>query len=299
LNFDIGEILARASQITWRHKVLWVFNIFPILFGFLFVPIVFIPTFFIGPYSLFRQGTIDASYFLSLFTGINLVLILLSVLLYAIGAASSSLGILRVENGQAQLPFRDLLQDGLEYFWHILGVTLLVGGAASLVLLPVFGCMTLFSAATRGLGLACLMPVLFFLYPAMLMAYSLIELSQAAVIADKRNTISAIVRSWALIRLYFWRFVWFSMVLYVGVFLLSMIFFLPLSIPFLFLLLRMQGPLAGFDAQRFGEALIGLSLVLLPILALVQGVALTFIKASFMNIYLRLTRSTVLQTALQ
>jgi hypothetical protein len=299
LNFDIGEILARASQITWRHKVLWVFNMFPILFGFLFLPAVFIPMFFLGPYSLFRQASIDPTYYLSLLGSIDLLVILLSILLYVVGAAASSLGILRVENGRPQLPFRDLLQDGLEYFWRILSVTVLVGGAASLVLLPVFSCMTLFGVATRGLGLTCLVPLLFFLYPAMLMAYSLAELSQAAVIADNRGIRSAISRSWALMRLHFWPFVRFSLVLYLGVFLLSLIFLLPLGIPFLFLFLRMQGPLTGFNAQRFGESVIVLCLVLLPILALVQGVTATFIRSAFMDIYLRLTRSTVLQTALQ
>ena len=299
MNFDIGEILTRASQITWKHKVLWVFNMFPLLFGVLFVPTVLIPMFFLGPYSLFRQGSIDSSYYLSLFSGIDLVLILLSIVLYTIGAASSSLGILRVENGRTQLPFRELLQDGLEYFWRILWITLVVGGATGLVLLPIFGCMTLVSAATRGLGLACLVPLLFFLYPALLLAYSMLELSQAALIADKRGTLSALSRSWALMRTHFWTFVRFSLVLYIGIFVLSLIFLLPLAIPYLFLFLRMRAPLAGFNAQQFGDSLILLNLVLLPILAIVLGVAVTFIKSSFMDIYLRLTRSTLMQTALQ
>lgn len=299
MNFDIGEILRRATRITWKHKVLWVFNMFPVLFGFLFVPTVFIPMFFLGPYSLFRQGAIHPSDYLSTLTGTDVVLILLSLLLYAAGAAASFLGILRVENGRERLPFRELLQDGFEYFWPILGLTLLAGGAASLVLLLVSGSMALAGMATRGLGLICFAPLLFFLYPAMLMAYSLVEEAQAAAVADQVGALAALSRSWALMKAHFGMFVRFSLVLYLGIFILSLIFLLPLAVPFLFLFLAMQGPLAGFDAQRFGWSLAGLSLVLLPALALVQGVAVTFIKSAFMLIYLRLTRSPVQQTALK
>lgn len=60
MNFDIGEILIHASQIMRKRKVLRVFNMFPVLSGFLFIPTVFIPIFFPGPYSLFRQGRIDS-----------------------------------------------------------------------------------------------------------------------------------------------------------------------------------------------------------------------------------------------
>lgn len=299
MNFDIGEILTRASQITWKHKVLWVFSMFPVLFSFLFVPVVFIPMFFIGPYSLASQRSIDQRYYLSLFGNTDLVLAILAILLYVVGTASSSLGILRIENGRKELAFRELLQDGLDYFWPVLGVTLLIGGTASLLLMLVFGCMTVVGFATRGLGLACLLPLLFFVYPAMLMAYSLLEQSQAAVVVHKVGVRPAISRGWALIRSRFWDFVRFSLVLYIGMFVLSLVFLLPLLFPFLFLFLVIQSPQAGSDLQALGWPLVGLSLALLSILALVQGIAMTFIRSAFMIIYLRLTRSTAPQTALQ
>ena len=28
MNFDFGEVLSRAWQIIWKHKILWVFGIF-------------------------------------------------------------------------------------------------------------------------------------------------------------------------------------------------------------------------------------------------------------------------------
>jgi hypothetical protein len=129
VNFDVGEVLTRAWQITWKHKVLWVFNMFPVLLSFLFIPIVFIPMFFIGP-----------------------------------------------------------------------------------------------------------------------------------------NALSSIVT-------------------------------LPFMAPFFFLPLIVESSQTGFNFQVFGWILLAFSLVLLPILALVQGFSLAFMKSAFMIIYLRLTRSTVLQPA--
>lgn len=299
MNFDIGEILSHASQVTWRHKVLWVFNMFPVLFSFLFVPVVFIPMFFIGPYSLAAQGITDQRYYLSLFGNTDLVLAILALFLYVVGTASSSLGILRIENGSKQLTFRELLQDGLDYFWPVLGVSLIVGGAAALGLALVIGCVAVVGFATRGLGLACLLPLLFFVYPAMLMAYSLLEQCQAAVVVHKMGVRPAIGRGWALVRSHFLDFVRFSLLFYIGMLVLSFVFLLPLLLPFLFLFLVIQSPQAGSDLQNLGWSMVGISLVLFTVLALVQGIAMTFIKSTYMVIYLRLTRTTELRTALQ
>jgi hypothetical protein len=295
VNFDIGEVLARAWEITWKHKVLWVFNMFPVLLSLLFIPVVFIPMFFIGPNSLMNQGFVDQPLYVSVFIGTNLLLTFLSIILYAAGAASASLGILRVEKGRERLLFRDLFQDGLEYFWRILGVTLLIGAVISVVFLLLFGCMMLVGMATMGLGMICLQPLFLLLYPALLIVYSLVEQSQAAVIADDMGVTEAISRGWALIKANFWRFVLISLGIYFGIFILSSIVMLPFMAPFFFLPMIMEGSQEGFESQMFGWVLLFLSMILLPILAILQGFSLTFMKSAFMIVYLHLTRSTALQ----
>ena len=42
MNFDVGEVLSRAWQITWKHRVLWIIGI---LFGF-FISTMFLLMFF-------------------------------------------------------------------------------------------------------------------------------------------------------------------------------------------------------------------------------------------------------------
>jgi hypothetical protein len=299
VNFDIGDILTRASQITWRHKILWVFNMFPVLVSFLFIPVVFIPMIFLGPYALVRQASAYQPSYLNLFATTSALLALLSLVFYVVASASTSMGVLRIESGFRHQTFRDLFQDGLKYFWPILGITLLIGGAASVVLLLGAGCVLLAGAATRGLALLCLIPLFLSLYPFLLLAYCWIEQSQAALLVERSGLLPAIGRAWNLIRAHFGKFLLISLFLSIPLLLLSAIAGLPLAFTFIFVPLIVQVSLPDFDFQRFGWTLIGFSLILLPILALVQGVSMTFIKTAFMTTFLRLTRISVLQTALQ
>jgi hypothetical protein len=162
-----------------------------------------------------------------------------------------------------------------------------------------FGCMMLFGMATLGLGMICLQPLYLLMYPAMLLAYALVEESQAAVVADRLDVFQAIARGWALMRLHFWKFALITLIIYLGIFILGMIVSLPFMIPFFFLPLVMGNLQESFDFQKFGWVMMGFSLVMLPFLALFQGIAMTFMKSAFMVIYLRLTRTPVMQTALQ
>jgi hypothetical protein len=142
-------------------------------------------------------------------------------------------------------------------------------------------------------------PLFLLVYPAILMGSAVVEESQAAVMADKMETTVAVTRGWTLVRTHFKMFARFVLMIYLGALLLGLIFTLPLILPFLFLFLLSQSMAAGFHFQGLGSNLLGLSLLLLPLLALAHGIVLTFIKSAFLLIYRRLTRSTRPQTALQ
>jgi hypothetical protein len=46
MNFDIGEVLSRAWQITWKHKVLWIIGILYGFFVSIMFPLMFSPILF-------------------------------------------------------------------------------------------------------------------------------------------------------------------------------------------------------------------------------------------------------------
>ena len=45
MTFDFGELLSRAWQITWKHKMLWVFGFVQTMAGLLLLPLAIIPAF--------------------------------------------------------------------------------------------------------------------------------------------------------------------------------------------------------------------------------------------------------------
>lgn len=291
MRFDLGEVLTRAWQITWKHKVLWVFNILPVLIGLLFLPVIFIPIFFIDPRSLAGPNFLEQPGYAALVIGVSLLNGILSMLLYARGASSASLGILRVEEGAEDLSFRELFRDGAQFFGRILGIALLIGLTVSLVLLVFFGCLMLIGTVTMGIGMICIQPLFLLIYPAMLVVYALIEQSQAAVVVDDKGVSDALARGWDLIRNNFWSILLITLIVYLVLTVLSSIVVMPLMIPFFLLPFFMENSQVEFSLRTFGLIIAVFSIFLLPVIAVVQGFSLTYMKSAFMLVYLRLTRS--------
>jgi hypothetical protein len=295
MKFDLGEVLTRAWQITWNHKLLWVFNILPVLLSLLFLPVIFIPIFFMGPNPFTSPDFFQEPGFGLLFVGVNLLNGILSILLYARGISSASLGILRVEEGEPVLSFRELFQEGAKFFGRVLGIMLLVGLGVSLVFLLFFGCLMLIGTVTMGIGMICIQPLFLLIYPAALVVYALLEQSLAAVIVDDKGVSDALSRGWDLIRNNFWSIILVTLIVYLGITILSSIVMLPFMVPFFFLPLFMENSQVEFSIRTFGLIMAVFSIFLLPIIAVVQGFSLTYMKSTFMLVYLRLTRSPKLQ----
>jgi hypothetical protein len=100
----------------------------------------------------------------------------------------------------------------------------------------------------------------------------------------------AIRRGWELVRANFWRIVLISLVVYVGVGILSSVVMLPLMSPFFFFSFLMDG--GQFDPSPRTMILFmgGFSLLFLPMMAFVQGIGITFLKSTYALVYLRLTK---------
>jgi type IV secretory pathway TrbL component len=101
MNFDLGEVLSRAWQITWKHKALWVIGI---LFGFfvsILFPLMFSPILF--PV-LMQNSKIDSRPILVLLVVYVIVFLLFIVVLYPIRVLvqpSLTVGVLdATENGE-------------------------------------------------------------------------------------------------------------------------------------------------------------------------------------------------------
>jgi len=288
MNFDFGEILSSAFQITWKRKILWVFNVLPMLLNFLVFPFVFVPIFFMDNSSF--NNSFEPVYVILLIV-FSIFISLVSYVLYGISSSSVILGVKREDEGDEDgFTFNELFNDARSYWLRVLGVLLLVGLGVSIIFMVIFGCMSLIGMVTVGLGFICMFPLMILMYPVMMVLYGIIEEAQVAVVVDDLGVTDAIRRSWELVRANFWRIVLISLIVYLGVGILSSIVVLPLMSPFFFIPFFADS--GNFDMTPRTMMLImgGFSLIFLPIMALVQGIGITFMKSVYTLVYLRLTK---------
>ncbi len=287
MNFEIGEVLSRSVQVTWRHKSFWGLVILPMLLSFVAIPFYFIPVIadINSPDSLVF---FDNPVFIALFFIFHVVFILFTFLLMAYGYSALTLGIVRVERGEEGISFKELLQDGRKYFPRMLGVMLLTTFGIGLIFFALFACMTLFGMVTAGIGFICIQPFIIVLYPVMMLVYAFMEQAQAAVVVDELGVMEALTKGWELLKANLWRLALISLVIYLGAGFVSSLVVVPFMLPLFFFPFLFESN--SFDPTVFGLAMGGYMLVLFPLMALVQGVAITFMKSAYVVAYLRLTR---------
>ncbi|HKJ37731.1 MAG TPA: hypothetical protein VJ972_03070, partial [Anaerolineales bacterium] len=289
MKFDFGEILSSAVRITWKHKIMWVFSALPALLSFLIFPVMFVPVFFMDESSYRTPFFIEEPAYIAVFIVFSIVITLLSYALYGISSSAVMFGVMRADSGTESFTFRELLDGSKPYWGRVLGVMLLIGLGIFVIFAAIFACFTLIGAVTMGLGFVCLQPLMLLMYPFMLIVYGIIEESQVAVVADKLGVTDAIRRGWELVRANFWRVVLISLIAYFGVTFLSSIVMFPLMSPFFLIPFFMDSGMTDFNPRTMMLFMGGFSLLFIPVMALVQGITLTFLKSTYTLVYLRLT----------
>jgi len=283
MNFDLGDVLSRSWEISWKNKGLWVFGFVLSLLSFLLLPLMLAPIFADILMSQQMDETILLILWLSGF-------MLFMLVLYPVGAwlnAALTLGVLRSEDGKEKLSFLELTRESYPFFWRYLGtMTLFVGGMLFVSIL--FGIVITFIAVvTFGVGMLCMMPLSFLQYPFMLIWYVCMEQSLTAIVADNMNVMDAVKQSWQLFKKNIWTFILAGLVLYFGVSMLSSVVMMPFMFPFFFL------PFA-LESAEFGRIVLvitGLCMVLfVPIFSFFQGGVMTLMRSGWVLTYLRLTR---------
>ena len=291
MNFDFGEILSSAARITWKHKILWLFSALPTLTSFLIFPIMFIPIFFLEEGSNHAPFFVDSPVYGILFFLFFIFIMLFSYVLYGVSSSAVVLGVTRADEDVESLTFRELFNDSKPYWWRVLGVLLLIGFGTFAFFAVIFLCFAALGAVTAGIGFICLQPIMLLMYPAMLVLYSIIEESQVSVIVDELGVTDAIRRGWDLVRANFWRIVLISLIVYFGVTFLSGFIMVPFMMPFFFIPFFMDSGMVDFTPRTMMLFMGGFSLLFIPVMALVQGITLTYMKSTYTLMYLRLTQS--------
>jgi len=288
MKFDFGEALSRMWKIGWNHKILWVFQILPIGLYLLMMPVFTFanPAFSMlmpEPYNEWAQEP----WAVGVLIGLSVFLIAPTLLLTSFSHTATTLGALQVDQGAEKLFFRKLSSESLPYLLRIAGVFLLFMSLWIVTLLAFMVLMAAVTTVTMGLGMLCMMPMFFLIYPIAFIGYIVMELTQMGIIADNLGIRDALAQGWRLFRSNMLTVSIYMLILYFGMSILSSIFIFPMMIP------MMAFPLSLDSSGNFNQAFFVMMAVVFPLIMVfmsaVQGIFKAFFQAAWAVAYRRLT----------
>ncbi len=288
MKFDLGEVLTRMWKISWNHKVLWLWQMLPGLFGIFIMPLMFLgnPAFAMflpEPFNeLANETWVSLAFMVAIF-----ILMIPIMFIGVVAQLTTTYGALQVERGAEKLSFRGLFTESLPYFWRVLGLYTIFGGAWMVLWIGFTVVTSVASIITFGLSMLCMMPMFLLFIPLMVVGYSVLELAQVAIVADNMGTLDAISHGWKIFRANILGVVLLMIVLYFALSILSSIFIFPMMFP------MMLFPL-GIDSQgNFNNLVLVFFLVLFPIMMIVmyvvQGILMAFFQSAWAVAYLRIS----------
>ena len=301
MNFNFGEVLTRAWQITWKYKVLWIFGILAGCTngggggsgG--------------GGNSGYSTGPSDQNlppelqrFFhqmenlvdwvadnLWIFIVIALVVLLIAVVsmfLGTIGRIGLIKGSYEAEQGAETLAFGELFSTSMPYFWRVFGLSFLIGLAFLLLFMPI----VLVGVLSAGVGFLCLLPLICLLIPVGIAVGIIIEQANRAIVLEDMSMLDGLKRGWEIARSNVGPILVMALILFGIGLVLGIVIALPIFI--------IVFPAAFAFAMGEGQSLTPLYTagvcfcLYIPVAWLLNGVLTTFTQSAWTLTYLRLTQ---------
>lgn len=292
MKFDLSEVLTRTWKIGWNHKVLWLWQMLPGLLTIVFMPILFLAN---PAFSMFTGGDpniyFERPWMRFLFVGATLLLAIPSIFLNVLAQLTTTVGAVKVERGTEKFGFMDLFNEAKPYYWRVFGVyAVFIGGwTAVIVGLNIF--LSIASIFTFGLAFLCFIPLFFLLIPVMVVGFSVLELTQNAVVVDDMRVFDAISHGWKLFKTNWLGVVIVLLLLYFAMYILSMFVTIPMMFPMMIMLMPM-----GLDPQSPSTLLTGIPFIaffslITMVTSIVQGILMTFFQTGWTALYLRINHA--------
>jgi hypothetical protein len=304
---DYGEVLGRAWRIVWKYKVLWIFGIFAgcsrgggggggggnsgTRFN--------VPGSAPSPQSeQFQQFFIQANnwiashlWVVALFVIVLLAIIIVSILLGTIGRIGLIKGTIQGDADVERLGFGELWTESLPFFWRIFLLSLLVGLAFLVILLPAI----LIGVLSGGVGFLCFIPLICILVPLAIVAGLVVQQAELAIVVENLGIMAGLQRGWDVLRQHLGPvlLIWLILAVIavavgVAIALPVLIVVLPATIAF-----AISASAAGGSSNLSFTPLIvaGLCFVAyLPVLWVLNGILSAYLQSAWTLTYLRLTR---------
>lgn len=287
---EYGEVLKRAWDIIWKHKVLWIFGILTSCGGGSSA----------SSNSGWRTSIQENNWNIQpMFNNIPdwqialiiiiallviLVLVVLAVFLSTIGRVGMIRGTVQGDRGAERLSFSELFSGSLPYFWRVFGLNLLVGLAFALAIIIV-----VVPLAITVVGLICIIPLICVLIPIGWFVSVLTEQANIAIVTENLSLIDGLKRGYQVLTANIGPVIVMALILGLGV---SLIGGLIIGLPVILIVgPAVVGAISGSDRALGGGLLVTVLcfVAYLPVLIVLNGILQSYIRSAWTLTYLRLT----------
>ncbi len=298
-NFNFGEVLTRAWQIIWKHKVLWIFGILASCArgggggssgG--------------GGNSGYQTGSGDSPFsgdkiervmnqvgtFLEnnwwIIIAVIVGIFLLSFVFYFLGMMGRVAlirGVAQADKDAESLSFGELWAESMPFFWRVFGLNFLIGLAFLVLFIP----LVLFGIVTAGIGFLCLIPLLCIMVPLSWVVMAIIEQAQNAIVIEDLNMLDGFKRGWEIVRANAVPIIIMMLILGIGSGIIGVIIALPIIIAVVPAVIGMAVSQQTLTPFYIAAAC---CVAYFPVLLFFNGVLTAYIQASWTLTYLRLVK---------
>ncbi len=301
---DYGEVLERAWQITWRFKGLWVLGVLASCrggggggsgsggnFSGSFGPNGGGPDF---PEIERFIETADPAIIVGAVAAVLAILLLLALVFFLMGVfgqAGLLYGADRADRGE-HVSLAQAASGGLDFFWRLLALELMVFAVALVVGLSVIVAIVLFGILTLGVGVLLLLPLLCLFIPLSILFGLVLQIYlqfvRTSIVVDSLSITEALRRAWNVVKEHPVPAGVMGLILVLGAGIVGLI----LGLPLFFVLLPIIGGVAmGTDASLgLGIGFAALCcLTYFPFYLLLNGILQTYVQSGWTLTYRRIT----------
>lgn len=307
MNFNFGEVLSRAGQIVWKHRVLWIFGI---LAGCTRGNSNFNIRGNVGGnggtpnlppqlQQLFETFSRNMTGFIAITIAIVCILWIVAISLGTLGKIGLIRGTWLVDTGTDHLIFGELFSESMPYFWRMFGLSLLAALPAILVVVALAAALAslIVPVASRGsdsatVALLGIVPVMIgcfcLLIPVMFVIGTIVRQAENAIVLEDAGVLPSLSRGWEVFRNNLGVILLLAIILIV----IGMAVGFILAIPVFIVVLPSVFAFASGQGQNWNPLIFSAICfcLYLPILWVLNGILTAYIESTWTLTYMRLTK---------